>query len=131
MKEALSDQQRLDAWLWCARLVKSRARAVALVREGRVRINRRPTEKPDARVRPGDVLTVPLGQAVRVVAIRGLARRRGPAAQACLLYDEVREAPALLPGGSEAGIQPGREPAAGRKPGAGRNPGGRPMETER
>lgn len=125
MKEGRADQQRLDAWLWCARLVKSRARAVALVREGRVRINRRATEKPDARVRPGDVLTVPLGRAVRVLAIRGLARRRGPAASACLLYDEVADAPALLQGGNEAGIQPGREPGAGGKP------GGRPMETER
>jgi len=124
MKQPVSDQQRLDAWLWCARLVKSRARAADLVREGRVRINRRPTEKPDARVRPGDVLTVPLGHAVRVLAIRGLARRRGPASSACLLYDEVPDAPALLQCGNEAGIQPGREP------GAGGNPGGRRMETE-
>ena len=113
------DEQRLDAWLWCARLVRSRARAATLVREGRVRINRRPTEKPHARVRPGDVLTVPLGHAVRVLSIRALSRRRGPAASACLLYDEVPEAPALLQCGIEAGIQPGRDQ------------GGRPMETER
>ncbi len=118
MKPPPLEQQRLDAWLWCARLVKSRARAADLVREGRVRINRRPTEKPDARVRPGDVLTVPLGRAVRVLAIRGLAARRGPAAAAALLYTEVPEVPALLPSRNEAGIQPGRDP------------GGRPMETE-
>ena len=112
-------EQRLDTWLWCARLVKSRARAATLVREGRVRINRRPTEKPHARVRPGDVLTVPVGHAVRVLSIRAVGIRRGPAASACLLYDEVPDAPALLPCGIEAGIQPGRDRD------------GRAMETER
>lgn len=106
MKPPGSDLQRLDAWLWCARLVKTRARAVALVREGRVRINRLPTAKPHARLKPGDVLTLPLGQTVRVITVRALAARRGPAAQASLLYDDVPESPALLPAGNEAGIQP-------------------------
>jgi len=120
MTPDLSHHQRLDAWLWCARLVKSRTRAAALVREGRVRINRQPTGKPHARVRPGDVLTLPLGDAVKVLAIRALAARRGPAAAAILLYDEIPERPApLLPAEGEAGIQPRRDR------------GGRPMETER
>jgi ribosome-associated heat shock protein Hsp15 len=102
-------EQRLDTWLWCARLVKSRTRAATLVREGRVRINRQPTGKPHARVRPGDVLTVPLGNRVRVLTVRAIGIRRGPASSACLLYDEVAEPPALLPAGDEAGIQPGRD----------------------
>jgi ribosome-associated heat shock protein Hsp15 len=119
MKEADAEQQRLDAWLWCARLVKTRARAADLVREGRVRINRMATEKPHARVRPGDVLTVPVGHAVRVLAVKALAPRRGSAQTACLLYDEVPEVPTLLPPGSEAGIQPRRDRED------------RPMETER
>ena len=106
MREPEPDLQRLDAWLWCARLVKTRARAAALVREGCVRINRLPTAKPHARLRPGDVLTLPLGRTVRVIAVRALAARRGPAAAASLLYDDVPENPALLPRDSEAGIQP-------------------------
>ncbi len=111
MKRPLPEQQRLDAWLWCARLAKSRARAADLVREGRVRINRQATEKPHARLRPGDVLTLPLGPGVRVVAVKALALRRGPAEAACLLYDELPERPALLHANSEGGIR--RAPGTG------------------
>lgn len=104
------DQQRLDAWLWCARLVKTRTRAADLVREGRVRINRQVTAKPHARLRRGDVLTLPLGAGplgpgVRVLAVKALALRRGPSAAACLLYEEVPETSALLHATSEAGIR--------------------------
>ena len=52
------EAQRLDAWLWCARLRKTRADCARLVEAGTVRINRQPTDKPHARVRPGDVLEV-------------------------------------------------------------------------
>ncbi|MGH7122611.1 MAG: RNA-binding S4 domain-containing protein [Acetobacteraceae bacterium] len=105
------EQQRLDAWLWCARIMKSRSRAADLVREGRVRINRQATDKPHARLRPGDILTLPLGPVVRVLAVRALAPRRGPAAAACLLYDEVPETQALLRGNDGDGI--GRAPGTG------------------
>ena len=50
------DWQRLDKWLWCARVSKTRAACARLVEEGGVRINRQPTDKPHARLRPGDVL---------------------------------------------------------------------------
>jgi ribosome-associated heat shock protein Hsp15 len=106
MKRLEPDEQRLDAWLWCARLVKNRARAAALVREGHLRVNRQPTAKPHTRLRPGDILTVPLGHGVRVIAVRALALRRGPAAAASLLYDEIPEAPTLLHAENDAGIQP-------------------------
>jgi ribosome-associated heat shock protein Hsp15 len=108
MKRPEPDEQRLDAWLWCARLVKNRSRAAALVREGHLRINRQATVKPHTRLRPGDILTLPLGHAVRVIAVRALALRRGPAAAASLLYEEVPEAPALLRAENDAGIQPRR-----------------------
>ena len=84
--------QRLDAWLWHARFLRTRAECVRLVEGGLVRVNRQPTDKPHARLRPGDVLTLPLsGGRVRVVRILALARRRGPAAAARLLYEEVPE----------------------------------------
>jgi len=85
--------QRLDSWLWCARVAKTRAACAAIAAAGRVRINRQPTDKPHARVRPGDVLTLALGDAehgsVRVWRVLALAERRGPAAAARLLYDDV------------------------------------------
>ena len=61
------DWQRLDKWLWCARFLKSRADCARLVGAGMLRLNRRPTEKPHAHVRVGDVLTLPFAGRVRVV----------------------------------------------------------------
>ena len=81
--------QRLDKWLWCARFLKARADCARLVAEGGVRINRQPTDKPHARLRPGDVVTLPLRQDVRVVRVLALAVRRGPAPEAQGLYEEI------------------------------------------
>ena len=81
--------QRLDKWLWCARFMKARSDCARLVAEGLVRINRQVTDKPHARLRPGDVLTLPLRQDVRVVRVLSLATRRGPAPEARTLYEEV------------------------------------------
>lgn len=80
---------RLDKWLWQARFFKSRALATRAVQEGRVRINGARVLKPAAPVGPGDGLTMVIGGVVRVVRIRGLGARRGPAAEARLLYDEL------------------------------------------
>lgn len=87
---AAGDGQRLDSWLWCARFLRQRTACAALVAEGAVRINRLPTDKPHARLRPGDVLTLKLADRVRVVRVLALAERRGPAPEAMLLYEEVR-----------------------------------------
>ncbi len=85
--------QRLDKWLWCARFMKARADCARLVAGGSVRINRQVTDKPHARLRPGDVLTLPLRQQVRVVRVLSLASRRGPAPEAQALYEEIGEGP--------------------------------------
>ena len=81
--------QRLDKWLWCARFLKARADCARLVRGGLVRINRQPTDKPHARLRPGDVLTLPLRSDVVVVRVLALAARRGPASDARGLYEAL------------------------------------------
>jgi ribosome-associated heat shock protein Hsp15 len=85
------DWQRLDKWLWCARFMRARTDCAALVVQGSVRINRQPTDKAHARLRPGDVLTVPVHGRVRVVRVLALAARRGPAAEAAGLYEEMEE----------------------------------------
>jgi ribosome-associated heat shock protein Hsp15 len=81
--------QRLDKWLWCARVLRARADCAALVAQGGLRINRQPTDKPHARLRVGDVVTLPLRGEVRVMAVLALAARRGPAAEAALLYRDI------------------------------------------
>jgi len=88
------DWQRLDKWLWCARFLRARADCARLVAAGGLRVNRQPTDKPHARLRPGDVITLPLRGDVRVIEVLALAARRGPAPEARLLYREI-QAPAL------------------------------------
>ena len=85
------DWQRLDKWLWCARFMRARSDCAALVAQGHIRINRQSTEKPHARLRPGDVLTVPVRGDVRVIRVVALAARRGPASEAAALYLELHE----------------------------------------
>jgi ribosome-associated heat shock protein Hsp15 len=85
------DWQRLDKWLWCARFMRARTDCAALVSQGSIRINRQPTDKAHARLRPGDVLTVPLRGQVRVVRVLALAARRGPATDATALYEDLGE----------------------------------------
>ena len=81
--------QRLDLWLWCARVAKTRADCAREVAAGRVRINRQPTDKPHAKLRAGDVLTLTIGDQVRVWRVLALAERRGPAAEARTLFDDL------------------------------------------
>jgi ribosome-associated heat shock protein Hsp15 len=87
--EAGPDWQRLDLWLWCARLAKTRSECARLVAGGAVRLNRQPTDKAHARLRIGDVLTLALHGKVRVWRVLALASRRGPAAEARLLYEDL------------------------------------------
>jgi ribosome-associated heat shock protein Hsp15 len=87
------DWQRLDKWLWCARVMRARADCNALVGQGGVRINRQPTEKAHARLRVGDVVTLPVRGDVRVLRVVALAARRGPAAEARTLYEEIGDVP--------------------------------------
>ncbi len=106
------DWQRLDKWLWCARFMKARADCARLVAEGMVRINRQPTDKPHARLRPGDVVTLPLRGDVRVVRVLALASRRGPALEARRLYEELGGSQALQ-GRGDGGISALRPIAEG------------------
>lgn len=95
------DWQRLDKWLWCARFLKARADCARLIQEGLVRVNRQATDKAHARLRPGDVVTLPLRGDVLVIRVLALAARRGPAPEAQTLYefiDASGEAAALRPG---------------------------------
>lgn len=81
-------RQRIDKWLWFARIVKSRGLAAQLVETGRVRLNRVKIVKPAHAVGEGDILTLAVHGRVRVLHVRACAPRRGPAAAARLLYDE-------------------------------------------
>lgn len=80
---------RLDKWIWQARFVKSRSLAAGLVTGGHVRVNGQRAAKPAHAVQPGDVLTFPQGDRIRVVRILAAALRRGPATEAQMLYEDL------------------------------------------
>ncbi|WP_353937428.1 RNA-binding S4 domain-containing protein [Mesorhizobium liriopis] len=82
-------RQRIDKWLFFARLVKSRSLGAKLVELGRVRINRRKAEKPSDAVHVGDVLTLNLDRRIAVLRVLDLGERRGPAPEAQGLYEDL------------------------------------------
>ena len=103
----MTDSQRLDKWLWCARFFKSRALAARFCGDGRMRVSGQVTHKAHYAVRPGDVLTFPLGPDIRVIRITDLAVRRGPPAEARLLYEDL--APPQKPAAAAPADPLGRE----------------------
>ncbi|SHN76270.1 heat shock protein Hsp15 [Bradyrhizobium erythrophlei] len=84
------ERQRLDKWLWHARLVKARTSAAALVAAGHVRINGVRETSPGHALKAGDVVTVGLDRSVRVLKVIGFAERRGDAASARVLYVDLQ-----------------------------------------
>ncbi len=83
------NRQRIDRWLWHARLVRTRSAAAALAAAGYIRVNGARIDAPGQMVRIGDVVTVALDRAVKVLKVRGFADRRGAAAAGHDLYDEL------------------------------------------
>src|SRR4051794_8053113 len=80
------ERQRLDKWLWHARVVKARTSAAALVQAGHVRINGVRERAPGHSVKAGDVLTIGLDRSVRVLKVIGFSERRGGAPAPRLLF---------------------------------------------
>jgi ribosome-associated heat shock protein Hsp15 len=83
------ERQRIDRWLWHARLVRTRGSAAALAGSGYVRVNGMRIDAPGRMVRAGDVITVALDRSVRVLKIKGFSERRGPAGSGEALYEEL------------------------------------------
>jgi len=83
------DRQRIDKWLWHARVVRTRPAAAALAASGHVRINGQRIDAPSRAVRCGDVVTVALDRQVRVLKVVGFAERRGSADAAHSLCEDV------------------------------------------
>jgi ribosome-associated heat shock protein Hsp15 len=113
------ERVRIDKWLWAARFAKTRSAATELVHAGHVKVGGERV-KPAREVGSGDVVEMRLGPVRRVVVVRGVADRRGPAKVAATLYEETpesqeeRERLALerrlaRPLGSELGARPTKQ----------------------
>ena len=94
------DRQRIDKWLWHARVVRTRSQAAALAAAGYVRINGQRIDAASRPVRAGDVVTVALDRAVRVLKVVAFAERRGSAIDARALCETLE--PAIAPPPSDS-----------------------------
>ncbi len=84
------ERQRLDKWLWHARVVKARTSAAALVEAGHVRLNGVREKAPGHAVKTGDVLTIGLDHSVRILKVTAFSERRGDAPSARALYEDLQ-----------------------------------------
>jgi ribosome-associated heat shock protein Hsp15 len=83
------ERQRIDKWLWHARMVRTRTAAAALTAAGFVRLNGKRTTAASHPVRIGDVVTLALDRTVRVVRVEGFCERRGGPPAARALYHDL------------------------------------------
>ncbi|TKT75450.1 RNA-binding S4 domain-containing protein [Aquamicrobium sp. LC103] len=107
-------RQRIDKWLFFARVVKSRSLAAKFVQAGRVRINRDKTDHPSQTVKPGDVLTITLERRVIVYRVVDCGARRGPAEEARTLYEDLTPPPAPSGQALPDALAPVRKAGSGR-----------------
>ena len=91
------EKLRVDKWLWQARFFKTRTLASSVVASGRIRVNSKKVVKPSFMVVVKDVITFSQEKRIRVVEIRALGTRRGPASEAKELYIDKSQPEELFP----------------------------------
>lgn len=84
------DALRLDRWLWCVRLYKTRSLAAAAVVGGHVHLNGGRV-KPAREVAPGDRVRLVVGGRDLELDVVSIPARRGPAPEARACYEETPE----------------------------------------
>lgn len=108
-----SGRQRLDKWLFFARMVKSRSLAQSHIQSGNVRVNGAPVRQASHVVKIGDRLNISLERVDRVLVVKAAGDRRGPYEEAKLLYDD--QTPPKEPGERLTLLEQAvREPGTGR-----------------
>ena len=106
-------RQRVDKWLFFARVVKSRSLAAKLVQAGRVRMDGRKAEQASDAVKPGDTLTITLERRILVYRVLDPGTRRGPAEEARRLYEDLSPKPSGARAPEDA-LVPVRDLGSGR-----------------
>ena len=105
------DRQRIDKWLWHARVVRTRSAAAELVTSGLVRLNRERITASSRLVRIDDVVTIALDRQVRILRVAGFAERRGDAEAGRALYADLTPLPEVS---DESPVTAARDPGSGR-----------------
>ena len=109
-----SGRQRIDKWLFFARVVKSRALAAKLVSGGGIRSNRNKIDQPSHGVKPGDVLTITLDRRILIYKVVSGGARRGPAEEARTLYEDISPPPPSKDNVTALDAVPKRDAGSGR-----------------
>ncbi|MFK4825332.1 RNA-binding S4 domain-containing protein [Paenochrobactrum sp. BZR 588] len=109
-----SEKQRIDKWLFFARVVKSRSLAAKLAAGGHVRVNGQKLDQASYGVKLGDDLTITLERKILIYKVLLLGERRGPASDAQLLYQD--NSPAMPDKDEMANIKPGLRDAGSGRP---------------
>ena len=108
------DRQRIDRWLYFARVVKSRSLAAKLAQSGRVRVNGDKIDQPSRQVQRDDVLTITLDRRILVLKILEPGERRGPYPEAKTLYEDLSPPPVKAEDAGTPALAPYRDAGSGR-----------------
>jgi len=112
MKET-GPTQRIDIWLWHARFFKTRSLSTKICRAGKVRQNGQILRKANILIKAGDILTFAKADVIRIIKVRALGQRRGPALEAQKLYEDLTPPPAVQAQAEKEKVAP-RDKGAGR-----------------
>ena len=89
MSEGAATSLRIDRLLVYLRFARNRSIARAMIEAGALRLNRKHVLRVSENVGTGDVLTLPIGDEVRVVEVLNLPERRLSPARAKQHYREL------------------------------------------
>ncbi|WEX77335.1 RNA-binding S4 domain-containing protein [Sinorhizobium numidicum] len=105
-------RQRLDKWLFFARLIKSRSLAQKAIEAGHVAVNGERAMQSSVQIKAGDTLELSLERRDLVLRVLLPGSRRGPYEEARLLYEDLT--PSAPAESRTAFEQATRERGAGR-----------------
>lgn len=86
-------KQRIDKWLFFARIVKSRTLAGKLAAAGGVRTDGQKINQASHQIAVGQVLTISLERQTKILKVLLPGERRGPAPEAQTLYEDLTPPP--------------------------------------
>lgn len=114
IEEAVAVRQRLDKWLFFARLFKSRSLAQKGIEGGDVRINGARVTQPSHSLKFNDIVTVAQERRDVIVRVRAGGHRRGPFEEARLLYADLTPQP--VPGAANTPLEQATRERGGGRP---------------
>ncbi|PYB74070.1 RNA-binding S4 domain-containing protein [Rhizobium wuzhouense] len=82
-------RQRIDKWLFFARVAKSRSLAQERVSAGHVKVNGATVRQPSHGLKIGDRLEIAMPERDLVLVVKLPGERRGPYEEARLLYEDL------------------------------------------